>query len=151
MNNNIIPAFSNFGDEIRGVLINMIVKCDYVIIWLKNTKKTPKSTRLKVVAEWLSSLCYVRLSSYHPSPCVMYGWVLSSLCYVRLSGYHPYVTYGWVLSSLCLVLRKTEWLSSFTLCDVRLSVIILMLRTAERLSSLCHVRLSVIILMSYVT
>jgi hypothetical protein len=32
MNNVIISVFSNFGDQICGVRINMIVICDYTII-----------------------------------------------------------------------------------------------------------------------
>jgi hypothetical protein len=49
------------------------------------------------MAEWVSSLCYVRLSGYHISAYVMYAWVV-----------------------IALMLRKTEGLSSFSLRDVRL-------------------------------
>jgi hypothetical protein len=85
------------------------------------------------MAEWVSSLSYVRLSGYHTSAYVMYVWVviilqlmlrkaewLSTLCCVRLSGYHisAYGMYGWVV--ITFTLRKTEWLSSFRLRDIRL-------------------------------
>jgi hypothetical protein len=92
MNHNKVSALSSSVDKICGVRMDMILKYDYFTKKAQN--KTPESTCLNVVDEWLSSY---------------------RLCYVRLSGYHPtaYVTCGWVVIILPLMLRATEWLSSY--------------------------------------
>ena len=53
MNHNKISALSSFGDEICSVRMDIISKYDDLTKRAQN--KTPASTCLKVVAEWLSS------------------------------------------------------------------------------------------------